>query len=153
MIYSNHERVVQHLDIVGKCIQNAINKIKAPSSGIIAGVLMSINATGNNCGWGNLDYLLSMTVPKLGCTVYNVDDKIKELVLKSGDTLMEFLTRAKSVNQSVISAGIKASPNTLLKRFIEQMMLTTLLQTHVISIIMKFAETIKQKGMDYEYQE
>ena len=59
---------------------------------------MSITASGTDCGWENLDYLLSMTVPKLGCTVYNVDDKIKELVLKSGDTLMEFLTRAKSVN-------------------------------------------------------
>ena len=75
-----------------------------------------------------------MTVPKLGCTVYNVDDNIKELVFKSGDTLMEFLTRALSVNQSVISAGIKASPNALLKRFIEQMMLTTLLQTHAKSL-------------------
>ena len=66
---------------------------------------------------------------------------------------MEFLTRAKSVNQSVISAGIKASPNALLKHFLNQMMLTTLLQPHTTSINMRFAKVIKQKGMHYEYQD
>ena len=72
------KKIVQHLDTIAYCIQDAINKIIAPDGRIVDGILMPVTVSNPDCGCRNLDCLVSMTVPKPGGTQYNVDDKIKE---------------------------------------------------------------------------
>ena len=150
--FSGHSTVKFHLDFVGTLIHNLLDRHSLTEKAPKARMHIDEVIHSSSDGWDVLEYLSKKTIPFLGRLDLDVDELIQNLQVSQGVHVKDFLSQVQRVSQTINIAGVKTSPNKLLKQFFTQLMRCSNLVPLIAPKYHEFRTFLTKYGPYTEYQ-